>query len=106
MKIFVLLFSLILLQSCAMTRATSDNLLEKRADFEGVHQIKDAFEAVDNPLLVPVRTEPMIADIWVHPHELPSGDYFRGAWIRTIVTRSSWTMEESKTNFKRGFHDQ
>ncbi len=69
------------------------NLLEKRSDFKGLGEVEEALGAVDNPLLMPVRTEPQIADIWVHPHELPNGDYFRGAWIRTVVARSSWSME-------------
>lgn len=93
MKLFLNLIFFMVLPSCAMTRAPSENLLDKRADFTGAHQVQEALEAIDNPLLVPVRTEPMIADIWVHPHELPSGDYFRGAWIRTIVNRSSWRVD-------------
>ena len=88
---FLILTSL--LNAC-MHRAPSENLLEKRSDYNGVHQIEEALQAVDNPLLVPVRTEPVVADIWVHPHELANGDYFRGAWIRTIVSRSTWRMDE------------
>ncbi|MBP6218544.1 MAG: TraV family lipoprotein [Oligoflexales bacterium] len=83
-----------LLNACAITRAPSLNLLEKRSDFDGVQEIESALDAVDNPLLVPVRTEPVVADIWVHPHELANGDYFRGAWIRTVVSRSSWQVDE------------
>ena len=95
----VFLFALLNLNGCAINRAPSLNLLEKRADFKGVHEIEEALGAVDNPLLVPVRTEPQVADIWVHPHELANGDYFRGAWIRTIVSRSSWSMEEKRQPF-------
>ena len=84
---------LLLTHACAINRAPSQNLLERRADFKGMHEVEEALGAVDNPLLVPVRTEPQVADIWVHPHELPNGDYFRGAWIRTVVSSSSWSME-------------
>ena len=77
-----------------MTRAPSLNMLEKRADYENVHEVKEALDQVDHPLLVPVRTKPLVADIWVHPHELANGDYFRGGWIRTVVTRSHWQVEE------------
>jgi hypothetical protein len=93
MKI-ILVPLLIALNACAINRAPSLNLLERRADFDGMHGIEASLNAVDNPLLVPVRTEPVVADIWVHPHELPNGDYFRGAWVRTVVTRSSWKMDE------------
>ena len=90
-----ILLSIVLanLSGCTINRAPSLNLLEKRSDFKGEYEVEEALGAVDNPLLVPVRTEPQIADIWVHPHELPNGDYFRGAWIRTVVARSSWSME-------------
>ena len=82
------------LTSCASTRAPSLNLLEKTSDYQNMHQVKEALDQVDHPLLVPIRTQPVVADIWVHPHELPNGDYFRGGWIRTVVTRSHWEVEE------------
>lgn len=88
--------TMVLLNACAMTRAPSLNLLEKRSDYDNVHQIKEALDQVDHPLLVPVRTKPVVADIWVHPHELPNGDYFRGGWVRTVVSRSHWQVEEEK----------
>mgnify|MGYP003331273387 CR=1 FL=1 len=84
------------LNSCALTRAPSLNLLEKRSDYDNMGQVKEALDQVDHPLLVPVRTKPVIADIWVHPHELPNGDYFRGGWIRTVVTRSHWQVKEEQ----------
>ena len=94
MKVIIPLL-LLSLNSCAsMNRAPSLNMLEKRADYNDQNEIKEALGEVDNPLLVPVRTNPTIADIWVHPHELPNGDYFRGGWIRTVVTRSHWQVEE------------
>ena len=97
MKSIKILVSLcpLLLNACATTRVPSINLLEKRADYEDVDQVKEALEKIAQPLLVPVRTKPIIADIWVHPHELPNGDYFRGGWVRTVVTRSHWQVEEA-----------
>lgn len=95
-KLISLLGITTLLTNCAMTRAPSLNLLEKRSDYQDIHEVKEALDQVDHPLLVPVRTKPMIADIWVHPHELPNGDYFRGGWIRTVVTRSHWRVEEEQ----------
>ena len=95
MRPFYLPMLIFLASACAMNRAPSENLLEKRADYEGIHEIESSLKAVDNPLLVPIRTQPIVADIWVHPHELPNGDYFRGGWVRTVVTRSQWQMEDS-----------
>ena len=95
MKFFILLFP-VLVGACSINRAPSLNMLDKRADFNGMNEVEEALQAVDNPLLVPVRTEPLVADIWVHPHELSNGDYFRGAWIRTVVSRSSWRMDDKQ----------
>ena len=89
-----LVCGLLFLNACAINRAPSLNMLEKRSDYENVYQIKEALDQVDHPLLVPIRTKPVIADIWVHPHELPNGDYFRGGWVRTVVTRSHWKVDD------------
>ncbi|MFK7823637.1 MAG: hypothetical protein AB8G05_05745 [Oligoflexales bacterium] len=85
-----------LVGGCAINRAPSLNLLEKTADYQNTFEINEALNSVDHPLLVPVRTTPQIADIWVHPQELPNGDYFRGGWIRTVLTRSHWQVQEQK----------
>ena len=94
MKLFSIVLALMVLNACAINRAPSDNLLDKRSDYDGVYQVKEALEKVDHPLLVPVRTTPVIADIWVHPHELPNGDYFRGGWVRTVVTGARWQVDD------------
>ena len=88
--------AVLFLNACAMTRAPSLKMLDKRSDYDNIYGVQEALESVDQPLLVPVRTQPVIADIWVHPHELPNGDYFRGGWIRTVVTRSHWQVEDQK----------
>lgn len=97
MKNYLLIAILGLMQvGCAITRAQSNMMLEKRADLDGSHETMGQLGSINHGLLEPVRTKPQIADIWVHPHELPNGDYFRGAWIRTIVRRSSWGYKTNK----------
>lgn len=86
------LVMLCLLPACAMTRAPSLNMLEVRADYDGKAQLDDALGAADELPLEPNRSEPRIADIWIHPHELPTGDYFRGGWIRTLVEAPRWEV--------------
>ena len=95
MKTYLVIFALSLIQlGCAITRAESNMMLEKRADLDGSRSTLSQLGSIENPLMEPVRTKPQIADIWVHPHELPNGDYFRGAWIRTIVRGSSWQYKD------------
>lgn len=77
-------------------------MLEKRADFEGLGKLNKALSAVDSPLLVPKRTKPTVTDIWLHPHEMPTGDYFRGAWIRTVISKAQWEVEsKSRISVKK-----
>ena len=97
------LLFLLLLPACAMNRVPSLNMLEHRADYSGLRRIKENLSSLDSPSLVPQRTQPKVSDIWVHPHEMPTGDYFRGGWIRTLISHSEWTVGKpyiSKNNSK------
>ena len=94
MKSILMLLVALFLSACATSRAPSLNMLERRSDYNGVGQIEDALSSVDTPLLVPQRTKPTITDIWIHPHEMPTGDYFRGGWIRTVISGARWQMEQ------------
>jgi len=82
--------------ACGLMRAPSLNLLNSEADYKGEKRLQNAMSDLEQPLLVPNRTSPKVTDIWIHPHEMPSGDYFRGGWIRTIVTDSRWEMGTPK----------
>jgi hypothetical protein len=91
LPLFQMLFS-----ACAMMRAPSLNMLNQESDYDGHGRLKQTVSSLDRPLLVPSRTNPKVTDIWIHPHEMPTGDYFRGGWIRTIVTDSRWEIEAPK----------
>ena len=93
MKTIYLFYFSIFFSSCAVHRTPSLNMLEKRSDYEGSRQIKKELSSLQGPLLVPQRTESKITDIWIHPHEMPTGDYFRGGWIRTIISHSQWSIK-------------
>ncbi|MBT4761936.1 MAG: hypothetical protein HOO06_09590 [Bdellovibrionaceae bacterium] len=97
MRSILILLVAILLSACSTTRAPSLNMLEKRSDYSGVGQIEDALSSVNSPLLVPQRTKPIVTDIWVHPHEMPTGDYFRGGWIRTVISKARWEVEKKRS---------
>jgi hypothetical protein len=47
MKSIFLIPMVLLTHACALNRVSSDNLLEKRADFKGVHEVEEALRAVD-----------------------------------------------------------
>jgi len=87
---------LLLSTSCALNRVKGTNMLNKRSDYKSTKQIEDALSSADEALLSPERTKPSVADIWIHPHEMPSGDYFLGGWIRSIISKARWQVEEKR----------
>ena len=88
-------FSL-LISSCSSFNSPSVNMLEKRADYEGKYQMDDSLKTLDNEIFTPNRTRPKITDIYVYPHEMATGDYFRGGWIRILIAKGRWEMEGPK----------
>ena len=92
-KIFSGIILVLFLAACSTTRAPSLNMLEKRADYNGKHQVNEVISEFEPSILIPNRTSAKVADIWIHPHEMPTGDYFRGGWIRTLISKSKWQME-------------
>ena len=79
--------------SCSINRAPSLNLLEKRSDYQGSEAAKDSAASLRGSLYEPRRTETKTTDVYVHPHELPGGDYFMGGYIRAIVVQPRWDMD-------------
>lgn len=78
---------------CVITRAPSLNMLEQTADYDGSRRTEESLGELNGPLLNPVRTESRMTDILIHPHEMPTGDYFLGGWIRIVVAQPKWEMD-------------
>ena len=95
-NIYILCFFLFL-SACAINRVPSLNMLEKRSDYAGLRQVEEDLSSLGGPLLIPQRTQSTVTDIWVHPHEMPTGDYFRGGWIRTVISSPKWTIEQKSS---------
>ena len=95
MRIHYLFSYIFILSSCAIHRAPSRNMLAERSDYTGQARTEKESSALSasEPLFTPQRTQPEVTDIWIHPHEMPTGDYFRGGWIRTIISDSKWTVK-------------
>jgi len=84
--------SLAMLAGCSTMRVPSLNMLTERAEYEGDRRLESTLKEALDPQDVPKRTGPRLADIWIHPHEMATGDYFRGGWVRTIVSDSQWKV--------------
>lgn len=93
-KLGIILLSTFLLTSCSLTKKkkTEINILETRANYDSELEVTDLLDDFSSNL-IPNRTEPVQVDIFVHPHETIHGDYFRGGYIRSIVTGSRWELK-------------
>lgn len=40
------------------------------------------------------RTKGVVKKAWLHAHEMPSGDYFGGAWIYLLIEGTTWKVEK------------
>ncbi len=95
MKALVILGLGLAISSCSTTRAPSINMLEKRANYNAQINEEKIFGSKDS-LFVPNKTVAKKVDIYIHPHETPQGDYFRGGFLRSIVETSKWEMKKVK----------
>ena len=77
------------LTSCASS-VPSINLLDTLGDYDRKHETNTALKDLSAPKFGPKRTKTKIAEILVHPHEMPTGDYFLGGWIKVIVQEPIW----------------
>lgn len=95
-RIFLALWTSLLVSGCAINRAPSLNMLEQTADYDASKQTSESLGELKGPLLTPYRTEPQMTDILIHPHEMPTGDYFLGGWIRVVVAHPKWELDGSE----------
>ena len=80
------------LTSCAMNRAKSSRMLEKRASYnQGQSQ-----NVGINGGVVPIQTPAKRTKVYIYPHELPSGDYFLGGYIFAEIEKEKITLKRRK----------
>lgn len=82
MSKFIAISLVLLISSCSQF-PKSQKVLEKRSGYE---------EKTPTSIKVS-RTKAKIKKAWLHPHEMPTGDYFGGAWIYLLVSPTSWNFE-------------
>ena len=95
MPFFATLCLFSFLPSCSTIRVPGLKMLERRADYESNAKL-DGMLKQTSTLFVPKKTRPKEVDIYIHPHETPHGDYFRGGFIRSIIEDSHWEVFEEK----------
>lgn len=88
----------ITLPGCAMNRADSLRMLDRRADYDsptsaGRLSLKEGDGNNGLPGKIPVRSQPKVAEVWIHAHEMASHDYFWGGWMSVVVEPDQWEMK-------------
>jgi len=81
-RILLISFISVAMSSCALNRAKSENMLEKRAGYKSkkvVIESKGGFTAIQKPA--------KRVKVYVYPHQLPNGDYFMGGYIFAEVEK-------------------
>ena len=81
-----LLVLLISLGGCAHNSKKSGTL-EKRSGYSS-----KAPANKDNKVS---RTKGRVKKAWLHAHEMPTGDYFGGAWIYLLIEETKWSLPEN-----------
>jgi hypothetical protein len=82
----ILLVSLISLSmfSCAHN-SEKEGILAKRAAYNT--------EEEKAPLKVS-HTKGKVKKAWLHKHEMPTGDYFAGAWVYLLIEQNQWNFSQ------------
>jgi hypothetical protein len=71
-------------------------MLDERAEYEKVNDIR--LKSPEDDLK---RSNAQVTDVFIHPHEMASGDYFLGGWIRTVLTEPRWNKAKAIKKAKK-----
>ena len=95
-----------LIFGCASTPEKS--LLEERAGY-GFTAPSMNMMGSGSVKYVPTRIPEKVIVAWLHAKELPSKDYFWGAWLSIVASQETWEMKKisvPKTETKQGRRTQ
>jgi hypothetical protein len=84
----ILLVSLISLNFIGCAHKSNKNgILNERAGYNDLKGTQKVPKAI-------TRTKGKVKKAWLHAHEMPTGDYFGGAWIYLLVEETKWNFPE------------
>lgn len=84
----ILLVSLISFNFFGCAHNSNKNgILEERAGYNTAKEDQN----IPNPV---TRTKGKVKKAWLHAHEMPTGDYFGGAWVYLLVEETKWNFSE------------
>jgi hypothetical protein len=68
-------------------------MLDARSEYESDKPLDVSFTPSEEKT-IPKRSAAVVADIWIHPNEMATGDYFLGGWIRSVIKQPHWTTTD------------
>ena len=72
--------------SCASNSGLK--VLEERANYSEEKKIDETKQKHFS------RSGSMIKKAWLFPHEMPTGDFFGGAWLHLLVKEERWNVND------------
>ena len=83
MQKFILILAVLLISlnfgGCSHT-SPGMKILEERANYSEMKKITKSEKKYS------ARSGSQVKKAWLYPHEMPTGDYFGGAWLHLVVT--------------------
>jgi len=79
-----------IVSGCATKKGPS--LLEERAGYAAAPPAM-SLAGNRNARYVPTRVPEKVIVAWLHAKELPSKDYFWGAWLSVVVEQETWEVK-------------
>ncbi len=72
---------------CAHT-SPGMKILEERANYQEMKNVQISDKKYS------ARSGSQVKMAWLYPHEMPTGDYFGGAWLHLVVKEDRWNVKE------------
>lgn len=77
-----------------MNRAPSLRMLDARARYTSESKDAATLQLMVSPQdgAVPVKSEPQVRKVWIHPFEMETGDYFWGGYMSLVTEGDHWVF--------------
>ena len=96
-KCFHILLALLISLFLGCTHLKNPGVLEKRAGYSKTKEKTESEKKVEGQKEKTnkvSRTGGKIKKAWLHAHEMPTGDYFGGAWVYLLIEKIKWSLPE------------
>ena len=92
----------LLISLAAVGRKTTNftRMMDQTADYNGDYRAEQSISNLGG-VFSPKRVEARLTDVYIHPHEMDNGDYFLGAWVKTVISHAYWDHSKPRKSKKK-----